>query len=265
LLFNFEKRFIAFCLTLSIVVRLCDTDCHTCYTQFVDCVYEDECGYSGKETSVRNLASWLQKNCVATIRELRARPCSTATAPVTCPVVEPCGEVTACECPTREGVPTSVVEWGTTTCPDVTCPDAECPEHTAENCVIHTSRCQALLEAASKDVAKLRSGYKTCNRSLEDVEKKISKVTDLERKVSTCEKGYKECNSSIAAQSFRELLVNFTWSNETEHLRFDLGDCVKDLEKKIEAFKKKEEEMDAIKTRVVTVEGSVFGLETDNR
>jgi len=40
---------------------------------------------------------------------------------------------------------------------------------------------------------------------------------------------------------------------------------VKDLEKKIEAFKKKEEEMDAIKTRVVTVEGSVFGLETDNR
>ncbi len=37
-------------------------------------------------------------------------------------------------------------------CPDVTCPDAECPEHTAENCVIHTSRCQALLEAASKDV-----------------------------------------------------------------------------------------------------------------
>jgi len=240
LLFNFEKRFIAFCLTLSIVIRLCDTDCHTCYTQFVDCVYEDECGYSGKETSVRNLASWLQKNCVATM-------------------------VTACECPTREGVPTSVVEWGTTTCPDVTCPDAECPEHTAENCVIHTSRCQALLEAASKDVAKLRSGYKTCNRSLEDVEKKISKVTDLERKVSTCEKGYKECNSSIAAQSFRELLVNFTWSGETEHLRFDLGDCVKDLEKKIEAFKKKEEEMDAIKTRVVTVEGSVFGLETDNR
>jgi hypothetical protein len=83
--------------------------------------------------------------------------------------------------------------------------------------------------------------------------------------LADCEKGYKGCNGSIAAQSFRELLVNFTWVNETNHLRLDLEDCMEKLEKNTKALAKMGEEKEEIKTRVVTVEGSVFLLESDNR
>jgi hypothetical protein len=83
--------------------------------------------------------------------------------------------------------------------------------------------------------------------------------------LADCEKGYKGCNGSIAAQSFRELLVNFTWVNETNHLRLDLEDCMEKLEKNTKALAKMGEEKEEIKTRVITVEGSVFLLESDNR
>ncbi len=83
--------------------------------------------------------------------------------------------------------------------------------------------------------------------------------------MADCEKGYKGCNGSIAAQSFRELLVNFTWVNETNHLRLDLEDCMEKLEKNTKALAKMGEEKEEIKTRVITVEGSVFLLESDNR
>ncbi len=60
---------------------------------------------------------------------------------------------------------------------------------------------------------------------------KTATLPSVTQAAEDCRQGYAGCNNTLADQAFRELTVNFTWSNETRHLRIDLDNVKEDLRK----------------------------------
>jgi hypothetical protein len=73
--------------------------------------------------------------------------------------------------------------------------------------------------------------FGSCNSSLYEEKQKSGKVPTLTKVLTECETGYGGCNDTLATLMFKELAINFTWSNETNHLRIDLEDIKEDLSK----------------------------------
>jgi hypothetical protein len=269
------------------------SDCYSCYANFVDCVYEDDCGYRG-ETSVRNVASWIKSVCLP-------RPVCPPCVPVTCPPCEEpesCPEATTvpmdiCSCPPCEVQPVTLttvttpgpcepcqVEEAPTSCPPCQGADLDlpsrfepralvCPPPTALTCRSFMEGCGNLLKSTTVSRNDCLSGYRKCNETLEDERKKVLRMTPLQQQLTSCLTGYGNCNASLANQSFKELLVNYTWSNETDHLRADLQDCQKlRIEETGRANTCERVLLDVRKNYsldVTRLEGKIFIHETNNR
>ena len=209
-----------------------NSDCHTCYSNLVDCVFEDDCGYRG-ETSIRNLALWIKRNCENPVT-LTCAPCPQPVRTTPCPLLVPstpapcpiCVDV-GCECEICSALPCD-------TCPEVT----ECPEPTptCPTCLTPTEPCPASVIGSTTDCQRLIDqvvevknnwvkDFKRCNYSLFEKKSQVEDLSDVSFKLNACLTGYSSCNSSLDAGSFQSLLVNFTWANKTDHLELDLSEC----------------------------------------
>ena len=222
-----------------------NSDCHTCYSNLVDCVFEDDCGYRG-ETSIRNLALWIKWNCEAPVIPTCA-PCAQPVRVTPCPLLElstpkplVCVETEIVECPICDAVSCDICTE-LLDCPDkLPCPDQQvqlietpkdcpvCPSSVVSSSAITNepgSDCQRLLDQVVETKNTWISDFKICNNSLHEKNDEAKDLLDVSAKLSTCITGYSSCKASIASGAFQSILVNFTWSNETDHLRLDLSDC----------------------------------------
>jgi hypothetical protein len=267
---------------LLFVIKLTNSDCHTCYSNLVDCVFEDDCGYRG-ETSVRNVALWIKKNCDNPVLPTCA-PCSLPERTTPCPLLElstSCPTCVEANCPSNESVQV---------CPTLTCDRCPvllaCPEETTrqeqqiqevEECPIclpcsvseSTSECQQLIDQVVGVKNNCVKDLKSCNNSLFEKIDEIEDLSKVSNELTTCLTGYASCQASIPVGAFQSLLVNFTWSNVTDHLRLDLSEsqnatikAKKKLGACLEDITKRSEECG---NNTVKLETLVFSLSEDNR
>ncbi len=156
------------------------------------------------------------------------------------PVKITCPEPVKITCP--EPVKITCPEPVKITCPEpvkVICSDLStaapnkviCPEPTAAGCTKFVKECQDTLKrvVAVRD-AKIKD-FGSCNSSLFEERRKTEKIPALTKALSECETGYGGCNDTLASMMFKELTINFTWANESSHLRIDLEDAKEDLTK----------------------------------